>query len=142
MSHVRVTCSLGGEVEDLLRLGVAEEVPGEDPGLVLSGAGEVREPGGSLPGPSSLTVDTRLPGLHLHLPPLPAPGLPVLDPEAGDLGLALAGPGQGVGVGVEADPGTGEGGRSGEAGHQDRGVGRAELVVGLALVRPEHFLAL
>ena len=102
----------------------------------------MREASGSLPGSSSLTVDTGLPGLHLHLPPLPAPRLSVLDPEAGDLGLALAGPGQGVGVGVETDPGTGEGGRGGQTGHQDRRVAGPELVAGLTLVGPEHLLAL
>ena len=120
------------------RLGEAEEVPGEDLGLVLGCGGEVGEQGWALPAAAALAVNAGLPGHHLHLGPGLAPRLPVEDPEAGDLRLAVAGPGEGVGVGVETDVSAGEDGRGGQTCHQHRGVGRAQLVAGLALVGPEH----
>ena len=137
-----VTCSLGGEVEDLELLGVAEDVVGEDLGLVLRGAGEVGEEDAALPPAAPLAVDADLPGLHLHLLPVSVPRLPVLHPEALDLRLAVAVPGEGVGVRVQTHAGAGEGGGGGEASHQNGGVSWAELIAGLTLVRPEHLLAL
>ena len=139
---VVLTCSLSSEVEYLRRLAVTEEVPGQHLGLVLSGGGEMREQSRALPPPSSLLVNAGLPGHHLHLGPSLAPGLPVENPEAVDLRLAVTGPGQGVGVAVQTDGRTGEDWRRGQPCHQHRGVGRAQLVAGLALVRPEHLLGL